>query len=400
MATAVRLDDARRVADAVLFEGYLLYPYRASATKNQLRWQFGIVAPPGADTGDASVQQAEVLADGLTDDARIDLCVRFLHLETRGDAVPWDEGRVVEHTCSSTVGELLTANGVTTRVREPAGVRHDDGVPYERAALAADVHLGAERLPGPYGAVRVQVRISNTGATPPSNAPRATVMRTSLVGTHSLLATDHGRFVSPVDPPEWARPAVDACEHLGCFPVLVGGADDVVLCSPIILADHPEIAPESPGPLFDATEIDEILVLRTLALGDDEKDEARRTDPRARELIDRVDGLAPEIFERLHGAIRSLRPVDDRGDPTVEIAGATVGPGSHVRLWPGPHADAQDLFWKGRSAVVTEVRHDVDGHTHVAVLADDDPGADVRAWQGRYLYFDPSELEVLQGGAP
>ncbi len=123
MATAVRLDDARRVADAVLFEGYLLYPYRASATKNQLRWQFGIVAPPGADTGDASVQQAEVLADGLTDDARIDLCVRFLHLETRRDAVPWDEGRVVEHTCSSTVGELLTADGVTTRVREPAGVR-------------------------------------------------------------------------------------------------------------------------------------------------------------------------------------------------------------------------------------------------------------------------------------
>jgi hypothetical protein len=182
--------------------------------------------------------------------------------------------------------------------------------------------------------------------------------------------------------------------------VLVGEADDVVLCSPIILADHPEIAPESPGPLFDATEIDEILVLRTLALGDDEKDEARRTDPRARELIDRVDGLAPEIFERLHGAIRSLRPVDDRGDPTVEIAGATVGPGSHVRLWPGPHADAQDLFWEGRSAVVTEVRHDVDGHTHVAVLADDDPGADVRAWQGRYLYFDPAELEVLEGGAP
>ena len=397
MATAVRLDDARRVADAVLFEGYLLYPYRASATKNQLRWQFGIVAPPGADTGDACAQQAEVLADGLTDDARIDLCVRFLHLETRHDAVPWDEGRVVEHTCSATVGALLTSGGVTSRVREPAGVRDLDGAQYDAAALAADVHLGAERLPGPYGAVRVRVRISNTGAAP-ANAPRATVMRTSLVGTHSLLSTDRGRFVSPVDPPEWARPAVEACEHLGCFPVLVGEADDVVLCSPIILADHPEIAPESPGPLFDATEIDEILVLRTLALGDAEKEEARRTDPRARELIDRVDSMAPEIFERLHGAIRSLRPVDDRGDPTVEIAGATVGPGSHVRLWPGPHADAQDLFWAGRSAVVTEVRHDVDGHTHVAVLADDDPGADVRAWQGRYLYFDPSELEVLDGG--
>jgi hypothetical protein len=215
-----------------------------------------------------------------------------------------------------------------------------------------------------------------------------------------LLGVDTGRFLSAIDPPEWARPAVDACEHVGCFPVLVGERDDVVLCSPIILSDRPRIAPESAGPLFDATEIDEILVLRTLALGDDEKDEARRTDPRARELIDRVDDMAPEIFERLHGAIRSLRPVDERGDPTFEIGGTRAGPGSHVRMWPRPHADAQDLFWSGRSAIVTEVRHDVDGHTHVAVLADDDPGADVRAWHGRYLYFDPAELELIDGGAP
>ncbi|HEY3672376.1 MAG TPA: hypothetical protein VGN51_15685 [Acidimicrobiia bacterium] len=400
MAVAVTFDEARRVADAVLFEGYLLYPYRASATKNQMRWQFGIVAPPGAGTGDADVQQAEVLADGLTDDSRVDVCVRFLHLETRHDTTDWDEGRVVEHTCSSTVAELRGPGGIATSVTEPAGARDVDGVAFERAALAAEIRVSAERIPGPYGAVRLRVRITNTGTTPPADAPRASVMRTSLVGTHSLLAVDHGRFVSPVDPPEWARPAVDACRHVGCFPVLVGERDDVLLCSPIILADHPEIAPESPLPLFDATEIDEILVLRTLALGDDEKAEARRTDPRARELIDRVDDMAPEIFERLHGAIRSLRTVDDRGDPTVEIGGAIVGPGSHVRLRPGPNADAQDLFWTGRSAVVTEVRHDVDGHTHVAVLADDDPGADVRAWQGRYLYFDPAELEVLDGGAP
>ena len=91
MATAVSFDDARRVADAVLFEGTSSTRTGHRATENQLRWQFGIVAPPGADTGDASMQQAEVLADGLTDDARIDLCVRFLHLETRRDVVPWDE---------------------------------------------------------------------------------------------------------------------------------------------------------------------------------------------------------------------------------------------------------------------------------------------------------------------
>ena len=39
---------ARAVADAVLYEGYLLYPYRASSAKNQARWQFGVLGPPGA----------------------------------------------------------------------------------------------------------------------------------------------------------------------------------------------------------------------------------------------------------------------------------------------------------------------------------------------------------------
>jgi hypothetical protein len=396
MATAVSFDEARAVADAVLFEGYLLYPYRASATKNQLRWQFGIVAPPGADTGDAHVQQAEMVADGLVDDARIDVCVRFLHLETRIDDTRWDEGRVVERSCSSTLGALLTG-GIVMAIEEPGATRELDGVSYERDPVTAELRLEAEPLPGPYGAVRLRVRIVNSGTVPSASTTRDAVMRRSLVGTHVLLGVDTGRFLSSIDPPEWARPAVEACEQVGCFPVLVGTRDDVVLCSPIILYDRPEIAPESAGPLFDATEIDEILVLRTLALGDAEKDEARRTDPRARELIDRVDGMAPEIFERLHGAIRSLRAVDVSGEPTVVIDGAVVGVGSRVRMWPGPHGDAQDVFWNGRSAVVTEVRHDVDGNTHVAVLADDDPGADVRAWQGRYLYFAPTELQVIGG---
>ena len=38
---------ARAIADAVLYEGYLLYPYRATSAKNQSRWQFGVVGPPG-----------------------------------------------------------------------------------------------------------------------------------------------------------------------------------------------------------------------------------------------------------------------------------------------------------------------------------------------------------------
>ena len=83
---------------------------------------------------------------------------------------------------------------------------------------------------------------------------------------------------------------------------------ELVLVSPVILYDHPRIAAESAGDLFDATEIDEILTLRTLALTDEEKREARATDPRAAELLDRLDGLPPEMLERMHGAIRYLGP--------------------------------------------------------------------------------------------
>ena len=41
---------------------------------------------------------------------------------------------------------------------------------------------------------------------------------------------------------------------------------------------------------------------------------------------------------------------------------------------------------------------DVDGDEHVAVTVDDDPAAEVLAWQGRFLYFHPDEVEPLPGG--
>jgi len=174
--------------------------------------------------------------------------------------------------------------------------------------------------------------------------------------------------------------------------VLAAPDDDVVLASPIILYDHPELAPESPGDLFDATEIDEILSLRTLALTDAEKAEARATDPRAAEIIDRVDDMPPEIWERLHGAIRTLRPVAPGGDAS-EGPGLLVG--TKVRLRPGRRADAQDMFLAGRVATVARLETDYDGQDHVAVTLDDDPGADLHDWYGRYFYFAPDEVEPV-----
>jgi hypothetical protein len=205
-----------------------------------------------------------------------------------------------------------------------------------------------------------------------------------------------------------------------------------MLSSPIILEDHPAVAEESPGPLYDATEIDEILSLRTAALTDREKREARGTDARAAGVIDLVDDMPDAVRERLHGAIRGLReitgedgadeplpaapdtglslprgpghpwwdPAQDAGAAEVPAAvvidGETVRAGSRVRLTPGARrSDAQDSFLHGRRATVEAVVGDLDGETHLAVVVDDDPGTDVRRAQGRFLYFKPDEVAPL-----
>jgi hypothetical protein len=240
--------------------------------------------------------------------------------------------------------------------------------------------ISTDRRPGPSEVTKVRVRLENVTAWHDPGATRDEVMRRSMVGAHLLVSVEGGRFLSVVDPPEWAEPHAEACQQVGLWPVLVGDSDDVVLASPIILEERPRIAPESPGDLYDGLEIDEILSLRTLTLTDDEKAEARATDPRAAALIDRVDSMPAEVLGRLHGAIRSAGP------PPV---------GTRVRLRPRAEADAQDMFLAGQVATVEAVLADVDGAEHVAVLLVDDQGADVKRAQGRFLYFKPDEVTSL-----
>jgi hypothetical protein len=194
-----------------------------------------------------------------------------------------------------------------------------------------------------------------------------------------------------------------------------------MLVSPIILDDYPQVAEESGGALFDSTEIDEILSLRVLTLTDDEKAQARATDPRAAEIVDRCDALGPEAMARLHGTRRNPPPDpglvpelpdgvewwDPEADTAVRpeldgvlVGGVRIARGSLVRLRPARRADAQDLFYGGRTARVATVHADVDGAVHVGVTLRDDPAAELHDWYGRYLYFAPDELEPLAPGEP
>ncbi len=451
-------ESARSVADAVLYEGYLLYPYRTSSEKNRVRWQFGVLAPrdwieargPARETVAGSVdtwrQRTECLLEA-GGSARLRVRLRFLQLQHRsvrrrgadgeftevgefevdGERhLTFDEAVPREFDVAVQVDELEHTALITVpggEDTEPLGPAADGRVVRTRWPLAVRLRLSIADAPAPFPVRRLRVEIENAVVDQPVDAGRAEVLRRCLIATHCVLSVRDGVFLSLLDPPAWADAAAKECTNLHTFPVLAGenGGRDVVLSSPIIMYDHPGVAPESPGDLHDACEIDEILTLRTMTLTDEEKREARATDPRAKAIVDRADVMPDEVFARLHGAVRSLRPVPDDGveapappdraprwwDPgaddalspgsdAVVVDGVRVARGSRVRLRPRTGGtDAHDMFLQGRTARVEAVLLDVDDERHVAVVLDDDPGADLHQWYGRYHYFAPAELTPL-----
>jgi hypothetical protein len=440
-------EHARKIADAVLYEGYLLYPYRASSRKNQLRFQFGVLAPREWSEAGGS-EHWWMNTDCIVEaENNPKLCgvVRFLQIQRRivevaeaegfraVDSIEidgrlltsWEEGIERETAFELLLGDLGTEERTinfsfegeeAAEQLEPAAAR----IVRETAAIAGVIRIKAENVGD--SLIKVSARIENLTPYPDTNAARDEAMRSSLVGVHTILSISDGSFVSLTDPPDWAGTAAAGCTNVRTWPVLVGasGARDVILSSPIILQDYPEIAPESPGDLFDSTEIDEILTLRTMTLTDEEKREARATDPRAAAIIDRVDAMPPEMFDRLHGAMRYLRGASGEPAPIatptdapwwdpgvdasvspetdrVEIDGIAVAKGRRVRLRPGARrADAQDMFLAGRVAEVQGVFLDVENRQYLAVTLEDDPAAEFYQWHGRYFYFSPDEVEPLE----
>jgi hypothetical protein len=288
-----------QIADAILYEGYILYPYRGSALKNGQRWNFGVLYPPSyADAqqgSDSSVMRCECLARG----GSLKVTVRFLQLVTRDH---WQEAiaRQVETDGPGTHSFLFPESED----------RDDNGIVRRQERLEGFIEVSVQ--PVQQGWSRVSVRISNCRAfdVPQTDCgawpARESALRRSLVSTHAILRVPGGEFASLLDPPEELRPLASQCLNVGLWPVLAGdsAARDTMLASPIILYDYPQIAPESAGALFDGTEIDEILSLRILALTDDEKREMRETDPRARSLLERTEALDAEQWLRLHGVMR------------------------------------------------------------------------------------------------
>ncbi len=328
-----------KVANAVLYEGYLLYPYRKTAIKNQKRWHFGTLAP-----GDSMQTQCLVRGDAET---LIEIKIRFLQDEIEREVVL----------------NPVRLDGVDRR--------H----PVQFDPINADIEVATE--PVAEEVFRLTVRIVNR--TP----------SVEMSSTHTLLGVADGAFVSTLDPPDDLKGAVAECRNIGTWPVLAGaeGEHHLMLSSPIILYDYPQIAPESRGDFFDSTEMDEMLTLRVLTMTDEEKQEVRSGDERGREILERSETLPAEHMAKLHGAVRSLRN-------TTKLE---FRPGDRVLLRPRKQADIFDIALNGKVAIVESIERDFEDKIHVAVTVEDDPGRDLGVAHqiGHRFFFGADEVELL-----
>ncbi|MBS1791386.1 MAG: hypothetical protein JST85_26985 [Acidobacteria bacterium] len=334
----MNLQVVEKIADAVLYEGYLLYPYRPSAVKNQRRFNFGVLVPqsyseaqvPGTEP---CSMQTECLLLGDSDSS-LDVKVRFLHLcEQETNGTTWQEAVTREVDASNLKLSSLMAEPHRVPIlysstkeegfeRDACGevgsttIRNQETIEGVIELQVADCGLtvtASKRL------FKIQAKILNlTPLKTASAKSRDEALMFSLVSAHTIFGAHNGEFVSLLDPPEEFREAAAGCQNIGVWPVLAGeeGRRDLLLSSPIILYDYPQIAPESAGDLFDGAEIDEILTLRIMTLTDAEKEEMRGTDERARQILERIETLSLEQLMKLHGAMRGLRALEN--DPLSE----------------------------------------------------------------------------------
>jgi hypothetical protein len=366
-------DPLHQLIDSLLYEGYALYPYTPGTIKNATPTPFGIVYPP--------VYAAE--CPGAFDHARLE-CT----------AVPGGEA-------------VLTA---TVRYLVVTGERHEAT---ERRVTVGPVPVGEQATvqfeggratlrttPADAGRMGIRCCVHNCSDVP-NGLSRSDAMRHSFLATQILIELSDGRFLSPLE---------DGSRSTNTYPVLLGDGDEAVLGTTIVLPDHPQLAPESRGNLFDSTEIEEALLLHVHALSDQERAEIAGADPAVREMVARAAAATPEDIMALHGRVTVRDPVtlepptepDGLPDPTLGEAEATVDGvrfvrGGQVVLRPGPEADLHARLLDGRSATVERIMVELDGKVHLGVTIDDDPGQDLLRETGRFLYFFAPEVEVIDG---
>jgi hypothetical protein len=446
----MNLPRVNEVVEAVLYEGYILYPYRPTAKKNRQRFTFGRVYPHDysvAQNGaEPFVMRTQCLLTGR-DGTHFEVSVRFLHVTSRQilsfrepqlelptslsaasvELVPelrvddqsfvtWQEAVEREVTVGQQTIKQMAGTGCRLPFEFPAEEQLEP-IKDSRGSIVGLIRRRKERLEGEIlcqieeieaGLFKIAVEIVNrTFVLETELENQDAVLLRTLASTHTVLHTDEGEFISLMDPPDSRRELAAACKNQGTWPVLVGdeaAADrTTMLSSPIILYDYPKIAAESPGELFDGTEIDEILTLRVMTMTDAEKEEMRQSDPRARRILERTESLPEDQLLKMHGVVRELRSFDedifgnDRRLEEAELNGVVLRPGDRVKIRPRSRADIMDIALTGKIAAIEAIEQDAEGRIHFALVLDDDPGKDLGYMRqpGHRFFYTIDEVEPV-----
>jgi hypothetical protein len=442
-----------RIANAVLYEGYILYPYRASSCKNRQRFTFGRVYPRAygeAQSGaEPSAMQTECLLRSEGEMPDLEIRVRFLHPMTRAIGLLSAPVRELPADIESESGSFLLVpelriddklyqtwqEAVEREVRssrqplhalvtQPLSVRFSfvssltfDPIRDRQSQVIGAIIRRQQSVEGtihiavhPVGRKVFKVRVTVENHTPLSDRDldqQEEVLMRTFASTHTILESDRGEFFSLMDPPEAYAEASATCSNIGTWPVLVGEKDKgeagTMLSSPIILYDYPEIASESPGEFFDGTEIDEILTLRVLTMTDQEKWEMSQVDEHARQILNRTEALPEEDFWKMHGTIRGSK-FSSEGffDPntrleSVSVDGTDLRVGDRVQIRPQGRADVIDLALEGRIALIESIEQDAENRVYLALVLEEDPGKDLGMLRqpGHRFFYGLNEVEPV-----
>jgi hypothetical protein len=436
-----------KVVNAVLYEGYILYPYRASSKKNRQRFTFGRVYPEQysvAQKGaEPCIMQTEVLVRAPDSKPSVNISVRFLHPMAREVGVleaPVSEmpagtrppfhlvneqliGDKLRQTWQETVEQkveldpLLVQTGMTAtpfhfeayHALEPITEQGKIAGLFIRRREAIQGTVETSVTPIDDQVLKVRVRIINQTSVPTSELENqdAVIMRT-FASTHTVLHVADGEFISLLEPSAEYVAAAAACQNINTWPVLIGEADkkarNTMLSSPIILYDYPQIAPESAGDLFDGAEIDEILTLRIMTMTDEEKKEMREVDEHARRILERTEMLPGDHLLKMHGTMRetSRDPHDHFFNPqkrlqSTIVDGVELRAGDKVRIWPKKRADIMDMALEGKVATIEALEEDLEKQVHFALVIDDDPGRDMGMLRqsGHRFFYSADEVEPI-----
>jgi hypothetical protein len=442
-----------KIVQAVLYEGFILYPYRASAKKNRQRFTFGRVYPEAYSVAQKNAEpclmQTQCLLRALSPDAALEVIVRFLHPTVREigalaspSAEPPDLGHpdhypvvpemMVDGTLYQSWQEAVerevriplqkVAGGFPTlkipfvfpasRSVEP--IRNGQGqvagaIVRLQEALEGRVELTIELVDT--AVHKITVRILNlTPVTEIDMTGDAAIVRRTFASTHTILHAHAAEFLSQIDPPTAYAKEAEGCVQVGAWPILVGEEEkqerDTMIASPIILYDYPKIAPESPGDLFDGGEIDEILTLRILTMTDEEKKEMRGVDAQARGILERTENLDQEQLLEMHGAMReTVTSVESFFNPESKpqsfvLGGVAVKKGDRVRVRPKSRADIMDIALTGKIGIIESIEQDAEDKIHLALVMEDDPGKDLGYLRqsGHRFFYTTDDVELVREG--